>query len=66
MNLDGCMHLGLEYCYGDTKSKNNECIINIFKGSKKWPRFVNKIRKGQYFQYLLLVINNNLARKMIS
>lgn len=55
MNLDGCMHLGLEYCYGDTKSKNNECIINIFKGSKNGLDSSARFEKVNIFNICFLL-----------
>lgn len=55
MNLDGCMYLGLEYCYGDMKSKNNECIINIFKGLKNGLDLLVRFEKVNIFNICFLL-----------
>lgn len=61
MNLDGCMHLGknIEINWNIVmvirKVKNNECIINIFKGSKNGLDSSARFEKVNIFNICFLL-----------
>ena len=61
MNLDGCMHLGknIEINWNIVmvirKVKNNECIINIFKGSKSGLDSSARFEKVNIFNICFLL-----------